>query len=295
LKLNSTGNLEWQKCLGGSGFDMAYSIIQTSEGGYAIAGSTNSADGDVSGKHGATDAWVVHLNSSGSIEWQKCLGGTTGDQMANSIIQTPDGGYAVAGRTSSSDLDASGNHGSYDAWVVKLDGQGNTERHKCLGGSSSEQANSIVRTTDGGYAVAIITASTDGDVSGNHGGGDGWIVRLDSSMNILWQKSIGGTDDEAIYSIVQSSDGGYVIAGRTKSTDGDSAGNHGGYDMWIVALTASGNINWQKCIGGTGDEYATSMIQTSDGYALAGYSTSSDGQVTANHGGADFFIVTLTK
>lgn len=295
LKLSSAGNLEWQKSLGGSGNDMAYSVIQTSDGGYAIAGSTTSTNGDVSGKHGSADAWVVHLNSSGSIEWQECLGGTDGDQLATSIIQTSDGGYAVAGRTSSTDLDASGNHGGYDAWVVKLNSLGITERHKCLGGSGADAASFIIRTSDGGYAVVTNSSSTDGDVTGNHGGGDGWIVKLDSSLNIKWQKCIGGTDDEALYSIIQSSDDGYIVGGRTKSMDKDVSGNHGGYDMWVVALGASGNINWQKCIGGTGDEYATSMIQTPEGYALAGYTSSSDGQVSGNHGGLDFWLVTLSK
>ena len=113
--------IEWQKCLGGSNDDWAYSIQQTSDSGFIVAGFTNSDDGDVSGNHGGYfDAWVVKLNNSGDIEWQKCLGGTDYD-YAYSIHQTSDGGFIVAGNTASNDGDVSGNHGGYyDAWVVKL-------------------------------------------------------------------------------------------------------------------------------------------------------------------------------
>ena len=115
----SPGSLIWQKCLGGSNRDYAYSISPTDDGGYIVAGGTDSSDGDVSGNHGNYDVWVVKLNSAGEILWQKCLGGT-GEDCANSISPTNDGGYIVAGYTYSSDGDVSGNHGDRDVWVVKL-------------------------------------------------------------------------------------------------------------------------------------------------------------------------------
>ncbi|MGB4094948.1 MAG: T9SS type A sorting domain-containing protein, partial [Bacteroidales bacterium] len=119
VKLNSSGDFEWQKCLGGTNDDEANSIQQTSDGGFIVGGETLSNDGDVSGNHGEIDAWVVKLNSSGNILWQKCLGGTGWD-WENSIQQTSDGGFIVAGYTNSNDGDVSGNHGSKDYWVVKL-------------------------------------------------------------------------------------------------------------------------------------------------------------------------------
>ncbi len=119
VKLNSSGNILWQKCLGGTNSDGAYSIQQTGDGGFIVAGETDSNDGDVSGKHGDADYWVVKLNSSGDIEWQKCLGGTFRD-VAQSIQQIGDWGFIVAGSTESNNGDVSGNHGSYDSWVVKL-------------------------------------------------------------------------------------------------------------------------------------------------------------------------------
>jgi hypothetical protein len=293
VKLDSSGNIQWQKCLGGSGYDSANSIQQTTDGGYIITGMTESTDGDVSGNNGSIDAWVVKLDSSGNIQWQKCLGGS-GDDTADSIQQTTDGGYIVAGATMSTDGDVSGNNGSADAWVVKLDSSGNIQWQKCLGGSDDDQANSIQQTTDGGYIVAGATMSTDGDVSGNNGSADFWVVKLDSSGNIQWQKCLGGSDMDSAYSILQSTDGGCIVAGRTRSTDGDVSGNNGSSDAWVMKLDSSGNIQWQKCLGGSDVDSASSIQQTTDGgYILAGVTESNDGDVSGNNGLSDFWVVEL--
>jgi len=289
--------MEWQKCLGGTDVDYAYSIQQTSDGGFIVAGETLSNDGDVSGNHGTWDAWVVKLNSLGDIEWQKCLGGTNSD-YANSIQQTSDGGFIVAGLTYSYDGDVSGNHGYSDYWVVKLNSSGNIEWQKCLGGTNDDWAYSIQQTSDGGFIVAGETGSNDGDVSGNQEGDGAWVVKLNSSGAILWQKCLGGYDwDYAYsYSIQQTSDGGFIVAGESWSNDGDVLGNHGGYDYWVVKLNSLGDIEWQKCLGGSSDDYAYSIQQTSDsGFIVAGYTWSNDGDVSGNHGGYDYWVVKLNS
>jgi hypothetical protein len=295
VKLNSSGDIEWQKCLGGTGNDYAKSIQQTSDGGFIVAGYTDSNDGDVSGNHGYFDYWVVKLNSSGTILWQKCLGGTSFDQ-AYSIQQTSDGGFIVAGRTYSNDGDVSGNHGDIDAWVVKLNSSGDIIWQKCLGGTSGDYANSIQQTSDSGFIVAGYTWSNDGDVSGNHGYYDYWVVKLNSSGDIEWQKCLGGTYYDYAYSIQQTSNGGFIVAGSTNSINGDVSGYHGYFDYWVVKLNSSGDILWQKCLGGTSDDYANSIQQTSDGgFIVAGYTNSNDGDVTENHGGYDTWVVKLNK
>ena len=228
--------IEWQKCLGGSNDDWAYSIQQTSDSGFIVAGYTESSNGDVSGNHGAYDYWVVKLNSSGDILWQICLGGTNVD-VAYSIQQTSDEGFIVAGYTCSNEGDVSGNHGNSDYWVVKLNSSGTIEWQKCLGGTDGDYANSIQQTSDGGFIVAGQTYSNDGDVSGNHGGSDAWVVKLNSSGNIEWQKCLGGTGWDWENSIQQTSDGGFIVAGYTNSNDGDVSGNHGSKDYWVVKLT----------------------------------------------------------
>ena len=228
--------IEWQKCLGGTSWDYAKSIQQTSGGGFIVAGETWSNDGDVSGNHGIVDSWIVKLNSSGDIIWQKCFGGTD-DDVAFSIQQTSDGGFIVAGYTSSNDGDVSGNHGGGDYWVVKLDSSGTIQWQKCLGGTDNDEAKSIQQTSDGGYIVAGETWSNDGDVSGNHGNSDYWVVKLNSSGDIEWQKCLGGTVKDIAKTIQQTSDGGFIVAGYTNSNDGDVSGIHGDYyDFWVVKL-----------------------------------------------------------
>jgi len=295
VKLNSSGDIEWQKCLGGTDNDYANSIQQTSDGGFIVAGGTHSNDGDVSGNHGRDDAWVVKLNSTGDIEWQKCLGGTDND-FANSIQQSNDGGFIVAGFKESNESDMSGNHGAIDALVVKLNSSGDIEWQKCLGGTDYDSAHSIQQISDGGFIVAGRTRSNNGDVSGNHGACDAWVVKLNSSGDIEWQKCLGGTDNDYANSIQQSSDGGFIVAGETKSNDGDVSGNHGVYDYWVVKLNSSGDIEWQKCLGGTDYDYAYSIHQTSDGgFIVAGNTASNDGDVSGNHGASDAWVVKLNK
>ncbi len=293
VKLDSVGNIQWQKCLGGSLFDYAISIQQTTDGGYIVAGLTNSTDGDVSGNHGNYDAWVVKLDSVGNIQWQKCLGGSRYDE-ATSVQQTAEGGYIVAGRTNSNDGDVSGNHGDYDAWVVKLDSVGNIQWQKCLGGSAYDEANSAQPTNEGGYVVAGDTNSTDGDVSGNHGNYDAWVVKLDRVGNIRWQKCLGGSRDEEAISIQQITDEGYIVAGLTNSNDGDVSGNHGDFDAWVVKLDRIGHIQWQKCLGGSAYDDSWSARQTTDGrYISAGLTFSNDGDVSGNHGNGDAWAIKI--
>ncbi len=263
----------WQKCLGGTADDAAQSVVQTTDGGFAVAGYTNSNDDEVMGNHGGEDGWGVKLNSSGVLQWQKCFGGI-GTDVLNSIVQTTDGGFAVAGITFSSDGDVSGYHGSGDAWVVKLNDTGGIQWQKCLGGTGEEQANSIIQTSDGGFAVAGYTQSDNDDVSGNHGQADEWVVKLNDTGAIQWQKCLGGSLDDDAYSIIQTLDSGYVVAGWTSTeNDGDVSGNHGGLsDEWIVKLDDTGAIQWQNCLGGNQEDWAYSIIQTSGGgFAVVGF------------------------
>ena len=285
--------IEWQKSLGGSYFDEARSIQQTSDGGYIVAGNSYSNDGDVSGNHGEWDYWIVKLNDTGNIQWQKCLGGSEFD-IAYAIQQTSDGGYIVAGMTESNDGDVSGNHGYDDYWVVKLDDTGNIQWQKSLGGSSIEKAQSIQQTLDGGYITAGYSYSNNGDASGNHGASDYWVVKLDDTGNIQWQKSLGGSESEWAYSIQQTTDGGYIVAGWSYSNNGDVSENHGDDDYWVLKLDNTGNIQWQKSLGGSSVEWAHSTQQTSDGgYIVAGWSKSNDGDASGNHGETDVWVVKL--
>ena len=294
-KLDASGTLLWEKSFGGSGDDLALSIQQTADGGFIVAGDSQSNDGDVlSGNKGGSDQWITKLDASGNLLWEKSFGGS-GNESANSVRQTADGGCIVVGSSASNDGDVlSGNKGGFDQWITKLDASGSLLWEKTLGGSGDDQAYSVQQTSDGGFIVAGASDSTDGDVTGNHGARDCWIVKLDSSGTLLWEEALGGSGDDVARHIQQTSDGGFIVAGTSDSTDGDVTGNHGARDYWIAKLDASGSLLWEKSFGGSGDEVITGVRQTSDGNLIAaGYSLSNDGDVAGNHGVSDFWIVKL--
>ncbi|MBK7752683.1 MAG: T9SS type A sorting domain-containing protein [Flavobacteriales bacterium] len=168
------------------------------------------------------------------LQWQKCLGGT-GEELANSIQQTA-AGYIVSGGTESNDGDVIGSHGAKEIWVVELDNNGNIQSQKCLGGTGVEEAGTVQPTTNNSSIALGSTESNDGDVSGNNGSADAWLVKLDVSGTIQWQKCLGGTLGELYTSGQQTSDLGYIAAGYTTSNDGDVSGNHGSSDMWVTKL-----------------------------------------------------------
>ena len=289
--------------LGGSGFERAYHIQQTTDAGYIISGySSSSASGDVSGtNHGSDDYWIVKLDDLGTIVWNKLLGGS-GTDNASYIQQTADGGYIISGTSSSSASgDVSGtNNGGQDYWIVKLDACGNIVWNKLLGGDGVEYATNIQQTSDGGYIISgFSSSSASGNVSEtNHGSSDYWIVKLDDLGNIVWNKLLGGSSNETATNIQQTSDGGYILSGFSSSSASGNVSetNHGSSDYWIVKLDDLGNIVWNKLLGGSSNEFATNIQQTSDeGYIISGYSSSSaSGNVSeTNHGFIDYWIVKL--
>ncbi|MEP7170801.1 MAG: hypothetical protein ABI855_15640, partial [Bacteroidota bacterium] len=287
--------IAWQKCLGGSDFDMANGIQQTADGGYIVVSYTNSNDGNVSGNHGGADVWIVKLDGAGSIQWQKCFGGTQDDD-AFSIQQTADGGYVFAGRTSSNDGDVTGNHGgNYDCWVVKLDGTGTIQWQKCLGGTGEDEATAIQQTADGGFVFAGWTTSDDGDVTGYIGSLDYWVVKLDTAGIIQWQKCLGGTDNDYGYALCLAADGGCVVAGGSDSNDSMVSGNHGYRDYWVAKLDTVGSLQWQICLGSSWDDEPSSVLQTFDGGYLVGGGvfSSTSGNVSGGHGNYDYWIAKL--
>jgi len=308
LKLDASGNLVWSRIMGGSAGDFAQAAQETTDGGFIIAGRTYSNDGDIAGNNhstGRVDYWIVKLKSDGSNDWLKTFGGPE-DDAAYAIQQTSDGGYIIAGESSSTGNNITNNtgvnggngvNGQNDFWLVKISASGTLEWQRAYGGTGDETAYSIVESAPGEYVVAGRTSSNDRDVSGNKGGYDYWVVKIKTDHTIEWQKTLGGSAQDIAYSIKKTSDNGFVIGGATKSNDHDVTGLHGSdNDYWVVKLKPNGDIYWQKAIGGTGNDVATSLQQTSDGgYIIAGLSTSSDGDATNSgyHTPDDFWVVKL--
>ncbi|ESU25034.1 hypothetical protein FEDK69T_02230 [Flavobacterium enshiense DK69] len=278
-KINSTGTIQWKRTFGGSGLDDINSIQQTLDGGYILAGSTNSSDGDITNNHGGYDCWVIKLNSSGTVVWQKTFGGT-GWESVLSIQQTSDGGYVFAGYSGSANGDVTSVYGGTNFWVVKLNPSGTIQWQKTFGGNGQDYARSIQQTADSGYIVAGESNSTDGDITTNGGGYNGWIVKLSATGIIQWQRTLGGDNADSIYCVRQTSDGGYILVENS-------------YDnIYIHKLNANGIPQWYEIAGGSGADTPYDMQQTVDGgYIVAGVTSSTDGDVTGNHGGYDYWVI----
>jgi hypothetical protein len=293
VKVDSGGNIEWQKTFGGSLWDIPFSIKQTWDGGYIVAGGSTSNDGQVTGNHGDQDFWIIKLDPSGNLIWQKALGGSGQDEAIN-IQNTSDSGFIVCGLTHSNDGQVSGNHGLDDFWVVKLNQSGSLQWQKAYGGSNRDAAYSIKQTGDGGYFITGYTQSFDGQVTGNHGQYDIWVVRINATGDLEWQQCFGGSGIEVAWEIQKIDDDNCILIGQTDSNGGQVTGNHGTQDYWVIRLNDTGNIVWKECFGGTGYEDGLSIAITIDGkYILAGQSDSNDGQVSGNHGQFDFWIVKI--
>lgn len=264
LKLSSEGAVEWQQTFGGRGDDWANSVHQTSDGGFIVGGSSDSFG------TGEVDFWVLKLSSEGAVEWQYFYALGVNSYL-ESIQETSDGGYIAAGHIFPSI------NNSHDLLILKLYSNGLIEWQRYYGGSQDDWANSIQQTDDGEYLVAGHTRSFGA------GGWDFWVLRLTSIGNVDWERTYGRSGDEKAYSALQTSDGGFVVAGHT-----DSFGA-GLSDFWLIKLSSSGNIEWQKTYGDIGEEAAHSIIQQTDGtgFVVAGYSDS------YNTGDFDFLVLKL--
>jgi hypothetical protein len=217
IKLDADGNLQWTKTIGGPGWEAGFSLIQTSDGGYAIAGSTYSFGA------GLSDVYVVKLDANGNLQWTKTIGGP-GDEAGFSLIQTSDGGYAITGSTNSFGV------GKADVYLVKLDANGNLQWTKTIGGPKDDWGISLIQTSDGGYAITGPTYSF------GVGEADVYVVKLDANGKPQWTKTIGAKNENLIKSsIIQTSDGGYAIAGTTTSFGA------GGRDVYVVKLNKNGD------------------------------------------------------
>ena len=258
VKINTFGNVEWNRTYGGLGDDVACSVVTTSDGGYALAGGS----------------LLVKTDASGKMQWNKTyIGG-----KVYSMVAAADGGYALAGKAASGDF-----------WLVKTDSLGNVEWNKTYGGPEEDVACSLVSTSDGGYALAGIWGY-DTDLWFEYGifnGGDACLVKTDALGNMEWIRVYVGPGDDWASSVVQTPDGEYAIAGTFNFTG--AIGTAGGGDFWLIKADAVGNMQWSRTYGGEGEDLAFSMVAASDGgYALAGtwYYSGPFG-----YGSADYWLV----
>lgn len=252
VKVDDRGTEQWQRSYGGTGTDFPFSVVETSDGGYLLAGQT--------GATGSREAsgWALKVDDRGNEQWQRSYGGTAEDSFI-SVTEASEGGYLLAGRSGSA------GSGGLDAWLVRVDDQGRTQWEQTYGGSGDDSATSVLATGDGDYLFGGWTTAS--------GGGDAWLVRVDYRGNEQWRRTYGGSEEDGANTLVETGDGGYLLGGWTYSY------GSGGSDGWLVKVDSSGRQEWERPYGRAGGENGYSAIAPVEGgYLLAGVTNSGGSQ-----------------
>ncbi|GAB3202368.1 hypothetical protein ABID22_002661 [Pontibacter aydingkolensis] len=301
VKLDSNGNKIWDKRFGGDGYDDLYSLAETPDGGYLLAGNSNSSvSGDkTENNRSSYDYWIVKIDANGNKMWDRTYGGS-GYERLFSILTTHDDKIILGGESNSeADGDKTENSkGTFDYWVVKLNDDGSKIWDKTIGGSKIDVLYSISSTLDNKYLLGGWSDSgADGDkTESSVGGDDFWVVKIDSDGNIVWDKTIGSSGYDYLYSISKTADGGFLLGGTSSSeVSGDkSEPSKGGIDYWVVKIDSDGNIVWDKTIGGKGNDDLPSIATTADGGFLLGGTSSSEvsgDKSEPSKGGTDYWVL----
>lgn len=299
-KLDSSGTIIWEYSFGFAGSDTPYSIIQTNDDGYLLSGvldvSASNGQGDrnsILSRHAGGDYWVIKLNASGVKQWSNYYGGSFTD-TAYDAIQTEDDGYIIIGSSDSDDVDITNNLGSYDFWILKISATGTLVWEKSFGGSEIDEAHAISQATDGNYLIVGDTRSNDLEISQNNGAADLWIVKITPEGTLLWEKTLGGSSFDVGRSISKTQDNGFLVSGSSRSSDGNLTSNKGQNDAWVVKINSSGNLEWQKTIGGSEVDFFYDAVELNDQTIIAvGYSNSSNEDIYENNGFSDLLILKL--
>ncbi len=299
IKLDASGNLQWENTYGFSGNDQGQSVIQTADGGYFLTGFLDfdgRASQGISAKsqrHGVGEFWGIKTNASGEIEWTQYYGGTNNDRSYD-VLQTDDGGYIMIGNTESDDFDITNSKGSYDFWAVRITSAGELLWAKNYGGSGIEIAYGIIKSQDGNYFIIGDTRSSDQDVTNNKGNADAWLIKINDNGDLLWQKTYGGSQFDTGRSVKQFTDAKIVVFGTSRSNDQDVSANYGQSDYWLVITDTDGGILMEKNYGGSNLEFGNDSVITQDNkVVVAGSSQSSDFDVPENKGSKDALILLL--
>jgi hypothetical protein len=249
IKTDFNGNMIWNRTYGGPQTEWCWSIVKTSDDGYALLGRTNSYGS------GNNDFWLVKTDSEGLLDWNTTIG-DTGDERGRFLVNTVDGGFLLLGWTNSSGAEG------IDFWLVKTDSHGNPQWNKTYGGESGDRGKVIVKTEN----EYLLGGSTTSFGAGDN---DIWLVRVDSTGNQIWNKTYGGQARETVNSMLMTDDGGYALAGYTYSFGA------GDQDVWLVKTDSAGNVKWNQTYGGAAHEAAHTFLKTDEGgYLLAGFSAS---------------------
>lgn len=308
-KLSASGDIEWEKSFGYPGSDQGHSLIQTRDNGYFLVGflDVTASDGqgndppktEEAGKilrnslHGVGEFWGIKLDTEGNKQWSYYYGGTNNDRSFG-VLQTQDEGYIMVGHSESDDFDITDPQGSYDVWVVRLNKAGKMLWQKNFGGSGIEIGYAVTSTEDGNFIVVGDTRSADKDISTPLGNADFWVIKFDPNGNMIWENTYGGSNFESARTIKPMGDGNFLIAGSSRSFDGDLTENKGKNDCWAIIIDSEGNLKWQRSIGGSEIDMINDAIVLEDNsIVLVGSSQSSNGDIPENKGSKDVLVIKM--
>lgn len=297
-KIDLMGTVMWSKFICGTNNDSPVRIIPTSDSNYYILGGTASGDGDITFDPypNANNFWVIKIDGNGNKIWDKVVGGNIWD-IPSYATRSPDGGIVAIGQTQSSDGDVSFNFGYWDIWAIKIDSLGNIIWDCAIGSSGGEFSGGIINTTDGGYLICGYgrNISSNGNITciPHSSDSEALLVKINDIGQIQWQMCYGGSDHDVFTNLLETIDG-YIIFGSTSSSDGDLSGLNYHYgldhlgnrtsDYWIMKTDFLGNIVWQKCFGGSDNEYSSRIIELSNkDIVLFGTTESMDGDIVGSH------------
>ena len=301
---------KWEICLGGSDWDEGKGINYVA-GKYRIIGQTKSYDGDISYNHGAWDLWLIDIDTNGNFIKEKTFGGAGADGNFIDIKSLNDSIFYITSETKSSDGDISYNPwpGHSNIWTLQINKDGNILWESVHGGSLIDWMRDMEVTNDGGLIALSLSNSNDGDVSNPNGSDDLWLLKLNNNGEKEWDFSLGSAGGEEGGSVIQTSDGGYIVIGNTDANFGDGGGNYdttcnfnGFVDMWVVKLDSLRNIEWQQTYGGSQMEGGLNILEIDDGYICLAVTLSNDGDVSGFHGvpgnlqyGDDIWVFKIDK
>ena len=257
IKLDGNGNKIWERSFGGTDYESLQSIQQTSDGEYILGGYSSSGitGNKTSPNYGGEDYWIIKLDVNGNKVWEQSFGGTGGDKLST-LHQTSDGGYILGGWSSSiaSGNKITPNYGSSDYWVIKLDSNGSKVWEQSFGGTSYDLLLDLQQTRDDGFILGgwSHSVSSGNKTSTNYGSDDCWLIKLDANGNKVWERSFGGSFEDYLYGLQQTTDGGYILGAYSYSgiSGNKTSLNYGGSDYWIIKLDGNGNKIWEKFFGG---------------------------------------------
>jgi len=308
VKLDAQGGTQWDRAYGGSGPDYFTSLRQTTDGGYVLGGYSGSAVGGDKSQpsRGVYDYWVLKVDAQGAKQWDRTFGGVptgfSGASQLQRVLQTADGGYIlggiIEGTTGGDQTQAS--RGGADYWLVKLNAQGTKQWDRTFGGPDTDVLVALCPTPDGGFALAGTSSSGVGGEKSEpcRGQGDYWLVKTDAQGQRQWDRTFGGADHENLRDVCLGADGGYLLAGTSPSpVSGDKTQPAlGDGDVWLVKADDRGATQWDRTLGGAGQDDGRAVHAAPDGGYILGAGSESGASADKSEpslGQVDVWLVKL--